>query len=262
MLALSRLASSLLGLLFTVHLLLEAGGTRYALEATSVLEIAELEASQETVHRHQLVDLSMILGGPPEHRPGKAVVLDVNPTTAVRVRNVREVLDLAKAPHYPLPRRLLPILEPAVRGALLYGNELFFELDADAAAEGLHADPLHLIEQLPLAQAPERALVFRTQGQTVCVPLSFVSQVVPAGDGLCGVPHPGPLVGVVLHQQHLWPTYSLPGLIGGATIAEPLAVLVEVRGEGVGLLASEALGVRHRDQLNEMQVIDLERLFS
>ena len=246
-----------------MHLLLDAGNTRYAIEATRVLEIAEPDHAGLTLHgHHQLRDLSRLLGGPPEQLPGTAVVLDVSPTTAVRVKSVREVVDLSQAQRHTLPRKLLASLEPVVTSAIAFHDELFFELDVEAAARGLESDPPALVARLPIGPESERSLVFESQGRRLAVPLSLVSQIVPAGRVLCALPHEGPLKGVILHQQHLWPTWSLPGLLGGASLTEELAILLEVQGEGLGLLASAAFGVRLPGQLEGAEVIDLTRLFS
>jgi chemotaxis signal transduction protein len=248
-----------------LSLLVEAGASRYAIDATHVLEVSPPDASQETLHGHmQLKDLSALLGGPPEARPGTAVVLDTSPTLAVRVKRVFEVTDVAEKPRHPLPRRLVRRLEPAVRGVIEVQGQLYFELDVETAARGLDADPPELLEggHLPTAPEPDRALVFESQGTRLAVPLVSVSQVVNAGNRLCPLPHEGPLKGLVLHQQHLWPAFSVPGMTGGHSEVEPLAVLVEVEGEGLGLLASKALGVNARGSLQGAQVLDLSRLFS
>lgn len=248
-----------------LSLLVEAGATRYAIDATHVLEVSPPDANGESLHGHlQLKDLSALLGGPPEHRPGTAVVLDVSPTLAVRVKRVFEVRDVAEKPRHPLPRRLVRRLEPAVRGVIEVNGALYFELDVETAARGLEADPPELLEGglLPAAPEPERALVFESQGQRLAVPLTSVSQVVTAGDKLCALPHEGPLKGLVLHQAHLWPAFSVPGMRGGHSEVEPLAVLIEVEGEGLGLLASKAFGVIARGALQGAHVLDLPRLFS
>ncbi len=248
-----------------LSLLVEAGSARYAIDATHVLEVSPPDPSGESLHGHmQLKDLSALLGGPPEQRPGTAVVLDVSPTLAVRVRRVFEVTDIAEAPRHPLPSRLVRRLEPAVRGVLEVGGALYFELDAEQAAKGLEADPPELLDggRVPFAPEPDRSLVFESQGIRLAVPLASVSQVVSAGDRLCALPHEGPLKGLVLHQQHLWPAYSVPGMSGGSSEVEPLAVLVEVEGEGLGLLATKAFGVLAKGALQGAHVLDLPRLFS
>jgi chemotaxis signal transduction protein len=247
-----------------LSLLVEAGAARYAIDATRVLEVAPPDAGGETLHgHHALKDLSTLLGGPPEARPGTAIVLDTSPTLAARVKRVFEVVDAADKPRHPLPRRLVRRLEPAVGGVLEVQRMLYFELDVEAAAKGLDADPPELLEgALPVSPEPDRALVFESQGRRLAVPLASVSQVVKAGDTLCAMPHGGPLLGLLLHEGHLWPAFSVPGMAGGAALLEPLAVLVEVAGEGVGLLASKAFGVAPRGGLSGAEVIDLPRLFS
>lgn len=248
-----------------LSLLVEAGAARYAIDATHVLEVSPPDEGGETLRGHlHLRDLSVLLGGPPEARPGTVIVLDTSPTLAVRVKRVIEVADIAEKPRHQLPSRLVSRLEPAVRGVIEANGSLYFELDVETAARGLEADPPELIEggRIPTAPEPERALVFESHGCRLAVPLSSVSQVVTAGDRVCPLPHEGPLKGLVLHQQHLWPAFSVPGMAGGSSAIEPLAVLVEVEGEGLGLLASKAFGVMNRGSLQGADVLDLPRLFS
>src|SRR5215831_14166272 len=86
-------------------LLFEAGPARYALEASRVLEVTPPDAERATVRGvFPLEDLSALMGGAPERRPGLAVLLDTSPTMSVRVREGAEVADVAGAPHFQLTR--------------------------------------------------------------------------------------------------------------------------------------------------------------
>ena len=90
-------------------LLFEAGPARYALEASRVLEVTPPDPDPEraTVRGvFPLEDLSTLMGGAAEARPGLAVLLDTSPTLAVRVREGAEVADVAGAPHFQLTRDL------------------------------------------------------------------------------------------------------------------------------------------------------------
>ncbi|MFP2932425.1 hypothetical protein ACLESO_46205 [Pyxidicoccus sp. 3LG] len=94
-------------------LLVEAGETRYAVEATSVMEVAMSGANGSSLRGVlEVKDLSALLGGSPEEGPGMVVVLDVSPTLAVRVRSVVEVADVARAPVLPPAPGLADSLAP------------------------------------------------------------------------------------------------------------------------------------------------------
>lgn len=248
-----------------LSLLVSAGRARYAIEATHVVEVAQPDVKSDTLHGHlHLKDLSALMGGSFEHRPGSAVVLDTSPTLALRVREVLEVINVSEKPRHSLPRRLMQHLSPIVAAVIETPRGLFFELDVELLHRGLDIGPPELFDgpSLPVQEESERSLVFESMGRQWALPLVAVSQVVAAGDRLCPLPQDGSLKGLILHQQHLWPVYSLPGLMGQVAEVEPLAVLVEVLGEGLGILASKACGVHERGSLQGAQVVDLQRLFS
>lgn len=226
-----------------------------------MLEVAPPDANGDTIHGNlQLKDLSVLMGGAPETRPGMAVVLDASPTLAIRVAKVREVQDTAAAPWLQLPRKLLPLTTPMVRGALLHQGELFLELDADHIGRGLAAPrPLNTFELR--ADLPDKALTFESHGKEWGVPLAAVSQVVPHGKNLCRLPRSdSALLGVLAHAGHLLPVYRVEE--GPALPLEPLLVLLEVNGEGMAVTAQRAIGVRDRVQLAAHPVLDLLHMFS
>src|SRR4029078_7067317 len=73
-------------------LLFEAGPARYALEASRGLEVTPPHPERAPVRGvFPLEDLSTLMGGAAEARPGLAVLLDISPTVAVRVREGAEV---------------------------------------------------------------------------------------------------------------------------------------------------------------------------
>ncbi|HYO71380.1 MAG TPA: hypothetical protein VEU33_35405 [Archangium sp.] len=104
---------------------MEAGDTRFSVEATSVMEVAA-PGPDETSLRGvlEVKDLSVLLGGEPEPTPGMLVVFDVSPTLAVRVRSIVEVTDVAPAPHFLLPTGLGDTLAALRRSAVLHKERL------------------------------------------------------------------------------------------------------------------------------------------
>ncbi len=243
-------------------LLIEAGRSRFAVPATRVLEVAVPDAGGATLRgHHPLVDLSVLLSGGPEMRPGTAVLLDTSPTLALRVSRVRGVHDVSDCPWLRVPKRLVPTLEPAVRGLIEIEGELFFELDAEALATGVRAPPqLKVVD--PFGPALGRALVFETGGRRLGLPLASVAQVVSLGPKFCSLVAQTAAVGVILHQQLAWPVFSVPGLLGEPIVPEPLVVLTDVRGEGVGFTAARALGVVEGPGLLGVVSLELKRMFS
>jgi chemotaxis signal transduction protein len=233
----------------------EAGSTRYAVEAVRVTEVARPDESEVTLRGHlTLRDLSALLGGGREQRPGTAIVLDTSPTVAVRVREVEGVFDVSTSRHFALPDRLISALSPAVKGAWLREERLVFELDVGGAtgAQAPSPGPLSLVTS-PLALGP--CLVCQAGGGRFALPLPQVRQVVPVGRSFNPTPGHGSLVGVLVHDDAVCPVYSL-----GAP-DEVFVVVVEVGGAVVGLGIKGAEGVRAPQALGDARVIDLDRTF-
>ncbi len=226
-------------------LLFEAGQSRYAVEATSVMEVTPPDSTGDTIRGLPgLKDLSTLFGGSPEVRPGMAVVLDVSPTLALRVRRVLEVVDVARAPLLALPQGLAEALALSVRGALLVQDKVFLELNVESLnAEALSWSPPQ--RAVYLAEAPpERALVFESHGKRYGIALPLVSQVVPRTEAFCALPGlPGPMLGLFPQGQVLWSVASPAGLLGEPKPPEALLVLAELAGQNIGLSATRVLGV-------------------
>ena len=259
-------------------LLFQSGSGRYAVEATSVTEVAPPDEDGHSIRGSlELHDLSVMLGGAPEVRPGMGLVLDVSPTLAVRIREVQEVADVSRDPFFLLP----PIVGEAAalifRAAILHEGKLYLELIADMLpqVQGLKfAGPARPV--LVADEVPDRALVFESQGRLFGIPLGLVSQVVSQGGAFCALPlSSGPAPGLFPHAQVLWPIYSVPGLMGGEAPAEELFVLAELAGQNIGLCASRALGVHQGFKASDASgefatpslpspvlFLDLQRMFS
>lgn len=231
-------------------LLFEAGPCRFAVEATAVTEVAPPDPDGRTLRGAlELKDLTQLLGATEEElRPGMAVVLDVSPTLALRVRGVFEVADVAKDRYFGLPPALGESLAFVTRGALLHQGRLFLELKPEAIPhQALRRPPARMRPVYLRDTPPEKALVFESQRMLWGLDLSMISQVVAATEAFAPLPVPhGALPGIFPHEQSLWPIYSAPALIGGAPHREALFVLAEVAGEAAGLCASRVHGVFDR----------------
>lgn len=240
-----------------LYVFFEAGKTRYAIEAVGVLEVARPPADADALHGNlALKDLSRLLGGDAEARPATALVLDTSPTLAVRVRTVEGVFDAAADRLLPLPRRMIPLAAPALRGGLLREGRLSFEVDTDGVARGL---PRSTRRPERTTRAPtEACLVFESGTERLAVLLSRVRQVVPAAAAFNPAPGTGAFLGAVAHAGSLCPVFS----VSDTTAPEPLIVLAEAGGEVIGLSAQRADGVQQPGALGEVPVLDLERMFS
>lgn len=228
-------------------LLAEAGGTRFALEATAIIEVAHV-APDASALRGQLPlePLVGLLGGIPSPAPETvAVVLDVSPTLTLRMERALGVVDVGRSPFFLLPPWLGEGLVGLLRGALIHDDALFLEL----SPEGLRTPPGPArAPRLPIAlctEPPERALLFRTGGALHGIALPLVGQVVRhRPEAHCALPtSEGPVLGLYAHAQALWPVCSVGRLTRGEGPLEPHVIFAEPAGQGVALCAEEVIGV-------------------
>lgn len=232
-------------------LLVEAGGARWALEASAVLEVFR-PRSGKGPRGVSVVDLPTLFGAPARPETDEAdasedeaaVVLDTSPTLAIRVDRVLEVADVAKAEVFGLPPGLGERLPLVVRGALVHDGKLFLELDPEPLAQRLPWEPVPARPIFLLETPPERALLFTSHGRAQGIPLAWVSRVVAWDDAFCPLPGCLPVLGLQPHGQALWPVHSANALIGAASPKEPLLILTELAGQNVGLSASAVAGIQ------------------
>lgn len=258
--------------------MVEAGEARYAIEATSVIEVAAASAPSRNLRGVlDLQDLSLLLGGDAEPGNSLLLLLDVSPTVALRVRSVEEVADVARVPFFLMPPGVSDRLAGVCRGALLHKGKLYLELRVEALANcesrsvKVPTRPAYFVESLP-----DRALVFESSERFFGLPLSWVSQVVSTLDGFCLLPgQGGEVVGLLPHAQVLWPICSAPGILGEQAPAEALVILSELAGQNMGLSASRVLGVHSQFEATDVPgafrapglakpvlFLDLQRMFS
>ena len=227
-------------------LLLDAGEARFALEATTIIEVAEVPP-EATALRGQLPlePLVGLLGGSLDAPGTVAVVLDVSPTLTLRLDRARGVVDVGRDPFFLLPPWLGEGLIGLLRGALVHDDVLYLEL----SPEGLRAPPgpprAPRLQPALTAEAPDRALLFRTGGVLHGIPLSLVGQVVRhRAEAYCALPTTeGPVLGLYAHAQALWPVCSMGRLTDGQGPLEPHLIFAEPAGQGVAICAEEILGV-------------------
>ena len=234
-----------------------AAATRYALDAVRVLEVARAneEGALELSQHLPVRDLSLLLGGDTEQAVAAGVVMDVSPTLALRVKQVEGVFDCTTLPRWPVHGRLVPLLAPAIAGAMEYEGRLVFELDADGAARGLPRQVKPLERQLCTASS---ALVFTVQGERLGMPLHQVVQVIEAGACFNRAPNAGSFLGVAMHRAQLCPVFT----VGPLGLVQPFVVLFEVGGDLLGLSASQVEGVKSGSALTGASVLDVGRMFS
>lgn len=234
-----------------------AGATRYALDAVRVLEVARVnDEGALQLSRHLPVrDLSSLLGGDTEARVAAGLVMDVSPTLALRVKQVDGVFDCTGLKRWPVQGRLVPLLAPALAGALEYEGRLVFELDADGAARGL---PRQLKPLERHHRTDTTGLVFTVQGERLALPLHHVVQVIEANACFNRAPNAGSFLGVAVHRAQLCPVFT----VGPLGLVQPFIVLFEVGGDLLGLSASQVEGVRSGSSLVGASVLDVGRMFS
>lgn len=227
-------------------LLFVSAGARYAIEATSVTEVATPGPNPDNVRGSlEIRDLSRIFWGGAEVRPGTALVLDTSPTLAVRVEKVLGVFDLSACPVFLLPPAFDGLAELPARGVVLYQGTLYVELDADriSALQGREL-PRRSRASAVLEAPPDQALVFESEGGRWGLSLGLVTQVVPSTGTLWRIPwNAGALGGFFLHGQVLWGIYSLPALVGRNAVVEEHLVLAELAGHSVAISARRVLGI-------------------
>lgn len=234
-----------------------AGGSRYALDAVRVLEVARVnEQGVLPISQHtQTRDLSKLLGGEAEPEVGAGVVIDVSPTIAVRVQRVDGVFDAAPLPRWPVQGRLIPLIAPAICAALEFEGRLVFELDAEGAARGLPRQSKPLERQTREAEA---GLVFRVRDERLAIPLHHVAQVIESGAHFNRCPNAGSFLGVAQHRGVLCPVFT----VGALGAVEPFVVLFEVNRDLLGLSVTSVEGVRHGASLEGVPMLDVGRMFS
>jgi hypothetical protein len=234
-----------------------AGASRYALDASTVLEIArtneagDLSLSWFTPTK----DLARLLGGEDEAKVGAGIVIDVMPPLALRVKHVDGVFDAAKLPRWPLQGRLIPLIAPVISAAVEYEGRLVFELDPESTARGLPRQSRPLERH---TREVDSGLVFTVDGERLAIPLHTVVQVIESGAQFNRSPNAGTFLGVAQHRGQLCPVFT----VGPLGVVQPFAVLFEVQGELVGLSASSVEGVRHGAALQGAPVLDVGRMFS
>ena len=222
-----------------------------------MLEVARPSSDDELTQRHLwLRDLSTLLGGDAEVRPGAALILDTSPTMAIRVRDVEGVFDVSKDAQLPLSNRLISLVAPAVSRGLLHEGRLVFELDAQSSTRGLPRQTRR--PELATVDPTTPCLVFGSGTTQLAVPLGQVLQVMAVGPSFNHAPGSGAFRGALAHGQQLCPVFC----VSDAAELESFIVLLELGSEVLGLTASRADGVKQSTSLAEVRVLDLERMFS
>ncbi|MGC4113890.1 MAG: chemotaxis protein CheW [Myxococcales bacterium] len=230
-------------------LVFRGGGTRWALPAASVLEVGTAPAGpDEKRHGLPVEDFGALLSQKPSASPqAVTLVLDCAPPRALCVEAVEEVADLTSAAFFGLPAGLGPA--GLIRGVLLHRNRLILEAEPQALAD-LKALPTAargaaLAEgSVQGASPPGRALVFEAgELGLLGAPLPVVTGVLRAGEP-CAVPGaPWGHRGLMHHERSILSLWD-PSLLAGLQPTPPdLAVVLDVSGQAVAVLASRVLGV-------------------
>ncbi len=114
----------------------------------------------------------------------------------------------------------------------------------------------------PFGPPVEKALVFETGGRQLALPIASVAQVVAPGKKFCSLVAPTAAAGVLIHQQQAWPVFSVPGMLGEPMVYEPMTVLADSGGDGLGFTASRVVGVLEGAALKGVSTLELKAMFS
>ena len=87
-------------------------------------------------------------------------------------------------------------------------------------------------------------------------------QVVAPGKKFCSLVAPTAAAGVLIHQQQAWPVFSVPGMLGEPMVYEPMTVLADSGGDGLGFTASRVVGVLEGAALKGVSTLELKAMFS
>ncbi len=230
-------------------LVFRAAGTRFAVPAAAVLEVAAAPApGQQAATRAGLPveDFSLLLGEPACSGPEvMTLVIDCAPPRALLVDGVGEVVDLVTAPFYRLPAGTAARSLSLIRGAVMHADNLVLELIPEALAglKPVERSGFPPVEEARPQAKPEKALLFQAGGELFGVALPLVTGVLRA-TGRCYVPlSPPGHSGLVLHERALLPIYDLGRLSGRPATEGELAVVLDVAGSTVGAAASQVFGV-------------------
>ncbi len=240
-----------------MYVFFEAEDSRYAIDALCVTEVARPDTTGDTLGHHLVLkDLSVLFGGGSEVLPGTAIVFDTSPTLAVRVRSVHGVFDASGDSRLALPPRLIPLVSPAIRGAIVREGHLYFEIDLGGIVRGL---PKQTKKKERHLQEPEgQTLVFESGDEVLGIPLLRVKEVVSQSSMFNRSPGRGAFLGAMVHRQQLCTVY-------GATefsAPEAFVVLIDTGSGTIGLSARRAVGVVPRHALGDVAIIDVDRMFS
>jgi hypothetical protein len=239
-----------------LHLYFRAGGVRYAIEATSVIEVASVALSSEALRGHfVLANFAALMGGA-DRLPGTSVIVfDSSPSLAARVDEVVGVLSARQATRPPMTPALKAVLAPKIQGALLNDVGLWFELTLDALQS--KTSPPEPFFHLVKAEPCREPLFFLLGEQLYEVPFDSVVQVLPLGGGYNGAPFSGALFGAQCFREQVLP------LVACATATAPQwTVVIEVNGACFGLVADSVGKSSHQFGARESLSINLAQSFS
>ncbi len=239
-----------------LHLYFRAGGVRYAIEATSVLEVASVALSSDALRGHfVLANFAEVMGRADGPQSTAVIVFDSSPSLASRVDEVVGVLSTRQASRPPMTAALKSALAPKIQGALLNDVGLWFELTLDALqTTSPPPEPLFRLQKATPATEP---LFFVLGEQLYEVPFEAVVQVLP----LNGQHNLSPFGGVLFGAQ-CFREQALPLVACGPAAAPQWAVVVEVNGACFGLVADSVGKSSHPFGSRELLSIDLVRSFS
>lgn len=230
-------------------LIFRAGGSRFALPATAVREVADVAAGPGATHGGLPVEsLAELLALPADGEGGVTLVLDASPPRALHVAGVDEVADFSIAEHLNLPTGAESPAAPLFRGAVLHDGRLVLELLPEPLArfEALASVPPEVTPPVVEVAEPvdERALIFVVgEEELLALPLSVVTRILGAPQ-LCPLPYARPgLAGILEHERSLLPVFDPAVMLGRGRTSGEYVIAADVGSGSIGLLARHVRGV-------------------
>jgi hypothetical protein len=232
-----------------------AGRTRYAFDAERVLEVADAHIAQQRGHLTP-VDLTSFLCRTPQEKATHCIVLDVNPSLAVRADEVYGVESEIGAERIALSGILAERLHPLVSEALLSKGTLSFVLNIDAMR------PLRAVECTFAVRAEsvsEQVFAIERNGVKLAVDLMHVVQVISA-QAINELRLGKSFFGALFFRGLIVPALDVAS--ADVFLMPAFVVLVEVQGQLIALGADRVLGVKKPNQTTDAKILDLTQSIS
>jgi len=232
-----------------------AAGIRYAIDAGSVLEVAQPGPHKTTLRGHMaLKDFSQFLGGVGPLLKNAALVFDTSPTIAARIDEVDGIFDAAEATTLLSTTLTQEILSGPIKQGLLYQDALWFELELDGFRLGYPKFNRAIATVQTLKVEP--CLFFTSENKSAAIPLVSVRQIVQRDNRFSAAAARDHFRGFLAFSGSLLPVFSL----SSSNAPEPFLIIIETAEHRLAFTANAIHGVK--SSAPDTLVVDLDGTFS